>query len=226
MNADNVIEAQAVEVAEATSAAIEQHNAPIGDLNVWTNTALFDQTLRAANMLSKTSIVPQAYQGKPQDCFVALEMASRCGLSPLTVMQNLYVVQGKPSWSGQACMSLINACGKYKDVHHVYFGEKGTDKRGCKLVATKISDGSLVEGVEVTLEMAKSEGWTSKNGSKWRTMPELMLAYRASAFFARVNCPEALMGVLVEGEAEDISKDNAASASAGLTASIKSAIGK
>ena len=54
--------------------------------------------------------------------------------------------------------------------------------------------------------MAKDEGWYGKNGSKWKTMPELMLAYRASAFFARVHIPNSLMGCSVEGEAEDIVK--------------------
>ena len=55
--------------------------------------------------------------------------------------------------------------------------------------------------------MAKKEGWYSKSGSKWQTMPELMLAYRASAFFARVHVPEALMGISTAEENEDISKE-------------------
>ena len=61
--------------------------------------------------------------------------------------------------------------------------------------------------------MAKAEGWYSKpdkygnETSKWQTMPEQMLAYRAASFFARVYIPNALMGVSVEGESEDIAKD-------------------
>jgi hypothetical protein len=69
-----------------------------------------------------------------------------------------------------------------------------------------VSDCEIVKGVEVTIQMAKDEGWYSKAGSKWKTMPELMLAYRASAFFARVHIPQALMGVQVEGEVEDVTK--------------------
>lgn len=65
-----------------------------------------------------------------------------------------------------------------------------------------MSDGETVQGVEVTVSMAKAEGWTSN--PKWRNMPDLMLAYRASAFFARVYCPEALMGVQTYEEVEDI----------------------
>ena len=96
---------------------------------------------------------------------------------------------------------LINSCGKFKDVKHIYTGEKGTPNRGCYVTATRISDGSTVNGVEVTMQMAQAEGWTSN--SKWRNLPELMLAYRASAFFARVYCPEAMMGVQTTEEVYD-----------------------
>ena len=169
--------------------------------NVWQNKDQFNQLLRAAQMLSQTSIIPQNYQGKPQDCFLAIEMANRMGVSPIVVMQNMYVVKGKPSWAGQACTMLINSCGKFKDVKHIYTGEKGTPNRGCYVTATRISDGSTVNGVEVTMQMAQAEGWTSN--SKWRNLPELMLAYRASAFFARVYCPEAMMGVQTTEELYD-----------------------
>ena len=172
-----------------------------GMANVWQNKDQFNQLLRAAQMLSQTSIIPQNYQGKPQDCFLAIEMANRMGVSPIVVMQNMYVVKGKPSWAGQACTMLINSCGKFKDVKHIYTGEKGTPNRGCYVTATRISDGSTVNGVEVTMQMAQAEGWTSN--SKWRNLPELMLAYRASAFFARVYCPEAMMGVQTTEEVYD-----------------------
>ena len=169
--------------------------------NAWNDRTQFNQLLRAADMLSKTSIIPQTYQGKPQDCFVAIEMATRMGVSPMVVMQNMYVVKGKPSWAGQACTMLINSCGKFKDVKHIYTGQKGTPTRGCYVSAVRISDGKTVEGVEVTMSMAQAEGWLSN--PKWKNMPELMLAYRASAFFARVYCPEAMMGVQTTEEVYD-----------------------
>ncbi len=187
---------------EMSLAAVEKTTA-LATENVWNNKEQFNQLLRAAQMVSQTSIIPQTYQGKPQDCFVAIEMANRMGVSPMVVMQNMYVVKGKPSWSGQACTTLINACGKFKEVKHIYTGEKGTDTRGCYVKAIRIEDGEEVCGVEVTMQMAKSEGWTSN--SKWKNMPELMLAYRASAFFARVYCPEALMGAQTTEEIIDVS---------------------
>ena len=158
----------------------------------------FRESYKLASVFAKSSLVPQQYQGKTEDCAIAVDMAERMGVTPLMVMQNLYVVKGKPSWSGQACMSFIKA--KYGDAMPIYTGERGTDSRGC-YVRAKTSEGEIIEGTEVTIAMAKAEGWM--NNSKWKNMPEQMLAYRAAAFFARVYCPEILMGVQVEGEVED-----------------------
>lgn len=161
----------------------------------------FRSNYKVAQYLAKSNLIPQQYQGKTEDCAIALDMADRMGVSPLMVMQSLYVVKGKPSWSGQACMSFIKA--KYGDAEPIYTGQRGTDTRGCFVRVTK-PDGEVIEGAEVTIGMAKAEGWM--NNSKWKNMPELMLAYRAAAFFARVYCPEILMGVAVEGEVDDMQR--------------------
>lgn len=161
----------------------------------------FRQYFKMASELCKADIIPQAYKGKVADTAIAIDMANRMGVSLMMVMQSMYVVKGKPSWSGQACLSFIRA--KFTDVKVIYVGAKGTDDRGCYVKATD-KDGDVLEGTTVTMAMAKAEGWTSN--SKWRNMPEQMLAYRAASFFARVHCPETLMGVQVEGEVEDSSK--------------------
>lgn len=161
----------------------------------------FRQYFKMASELCKADIIPQAYKGKVADTAIAIDMANRMGVSPMMVMQSMFVVKGKPSWSGQACLSFIRA--KFTDVKVIYVGAKGTDDRGCYVKATD-KDGDVLEGTTVTMSMAKAEGWTSN--SKWRNMPEQMLAYRAASFFAKVHCPETLMGVQVEGEVEDSSK--------------------
>lgn len=170
-------------------------------MNVWQNKEAFEQTARVANMLSKSTIVPEQYRGKPEDCFIAVEMAARMNTSPIFIMQNLYVVKGKPTWAGQACMAMITSCGKFRNVRHVYTGVRGTEKRGCYVTAERIADGEVLQGTEVTIEMAKGEGWLSN--SKWKNMPEQMLGYRAASFFARMFCPEALMGLQTTEEIYD-----------------------
>ena len=195
-------------MSETTAVSVPQEQTlaevtPAYEVNVWNNKETFDQTARQAAMLAKSSIVPQNYQGKPEDCFLAICLARRMNVEPWTVMQNLNIVRGRPTWSGQACMSMIQGCGKFTDVRLVYTGNKGTENRGCYVEATRISDGEVVQGTEVTLAMARAEGWTSN--SKWKNMPEQMLGYRAASFFARLYCTDAMMGFQTIEEVEDVS---------------------
>lgn len=173
--------------------------------NIYSSAQAFNELFKIGSVMSKTQLVPDNYRNRPEDCTIAIDIANRNGMSPLSVMQNLYVVKGKPQWSGQACIAMITASKKYDHVKPVMVGERDTDDWGCYFKATDRSDGETVTGTLVTIRMAKEEGWYSKAGSKWQTMPEQMLQYRAAAFFARIHIPNALMGYKVEGEVEDIS---------------------
>lgn len=149
-------------------------------------------------MLASSSMVPVTYQNNPGSCFIALNTALRLRMDPLMIMQNLYVVQNRPSWSGQFAIALVNICPKFSATWFEYRNEEDFQK-GVRMCA-QLKTGQNVYGTWITPEMVKAEGW----GKKWQTMPEQMYKYRAAAFFARTNCPEALLGLSVEGEAEDI----------------------
>lgn len=174
--------------------------------NIYSSTKAFNELFKIGSVMSKTQLVPDNYRNRPEDCTIAIDIANRNGMSPLSVMQNLYVVKGKPQWSGQACIAMLKASKDFEHVKPVMVGERNTDDWGCYFKAIDKSDGEVVQGTLVTIKMAKDEGWYSKSGSKWQTMPEQMLQYRAAAFFARIYMPNALMGYRVEGEVEDISK--------------------
>ena len=158
----------------------------------------FEHAQRVAKALSSSNLIPQNYQGNIPNTLVALEMANRIGASPLMVMQNLHVIHGRPSWSSSFIIAALNSCGRFSALKFV------TDKAGCKAVATELATGELIEGPTVTLEMASAEGWATKAGSKWKTMPELMLRYRAAAFFGRLYAPDILMGMQTAEEAQDV----------------------
>ena len=167
--------------------------------NIWADKEALKQAWSIADFLSKSNLVPSDYRGESNkgNCLIAIDIAARLNLNPLMVMQTLYIVKGKPSWSGQMCISLVNACGRFTPLEFIY----NDTKTSCKAVAIRKSDGTKAEGAEITLEMAKKENW----GSKWNTMPEQMLAYRAGAFFARVHCPDVLMGIPTIEEMQDVS---------------------
>lgn len=164
------------------------------------------QTLqRMANMFTQSSIVPDTFRGSQNlgNACIALEMALRMQANPLMVMQNLYVVHGRPAWSAQFLIATMNKSGKFSALRYVFSGAQGSDDWGCRAVATELSSGQHLEGPLITIGLAKKEGWYSKNGSKWQSMPELMLRYRAASWFVRSYAPEIAMGLPEQGELED-----------------------
>lgn len=169
---------------------------------MWNNSKLFNTSYKLANFLSSSDLLPQAYQGKASNCLIAIDIANRMGISPMAVMQNSQVVRGKFSWSGSACKSMIDGCGRFKNSRYVRVGEPNTDSWGYRLEAED-KNGNIIRGVTVTIAMAKAEGWHSQN-PKWRSMPELMLKYRCAAFFMRTECAGLAMGFLTAEENEDV----------------------
>ena len=166
----------------------------------------FKSDWEIASQLAKSSIIPDNYKGHPENVIIAVGLANQMGLPPFTVMQNLAIIKGKTSWSGSFCKTLIERTGRFKNLELNYIGEKGKDSYGCYLSATRISDGKVINGPEVTMKMAKEEGWTSNK--KWLTLTDLMLAYRCQSFFCRIYCPEAMNGIYTSEEIEDVYGDN------------------
>lgn len=168
------------------------------------NLSTFSQNWDMAVQLSKSDIIPDNYKNKPQNVVIAIGLANQMQLDPFTVMQNLAIIKGKTSWSGSFCKTLIERTGKYKNLELNYVGEKGKDSYGCYLSAVRVSDGKVINGPTVTMQMAKAEKWTSNN--KWLTLTDLMLAYRCQSFFCRLYVPEAMNGIYTSDEIEEISE--------------------
>ena len=189
-------------VASSNNSAVTAHaGQAVAQSSFFTNLEAFEAGQRVCKMLSSSSLVPTIYQGNVANTFIALEMATRTGSSPLAVMQNLYIVHGRPGWSAQFVIAALNSCGKFSPLRFEMTGEG--DKRTCKAWAVEHGTGERLEGPPVSVEMAKAEGWYGKNGSKWQTMPELMLRYRAATFFGRLYAPDILMGMRTSEELQD-----------------------
>ena len=164
------------------------------------DTRKFELLQREAKLLSASSLVPKQYQGNIADVVVAMNMARRMNADPLMVMQSLHIIHGKPGWSAQFLIASFNACGKFGAVYY----EFSDDKSECTAKTVEIATGREIAGPTVSLEMAKAEGWATKTGSKWKTMPELMLRYRAAAFLIRTTAPEIGLGLYTTDELRDI----------------------
>lgn len=164
----------------------------------------FEALQRAAKLLASSSLVPEQYRNNVPNAVIAMNMALRLRADPLMVAQNLYVVHGRPGWSAQFYISAFNSCGRFSPIRYRFIGEKGKDTWGCVAWAKELATGEIVEGSEVTIALAKAENWYGKNGSKWQTMPQQMLMYRAASFLVRTVAPEITMGIRTVDELEDI----------------------
>ena len=171
----------------------------------------FENAQRIAGALSQSTLVPQDYKNNVANCMIALEMSQRVNANPMAVMQNLYIIHGRPSWSSQFIIGMINGCGRFSPMRfEMIGGPKDEDKWGCRAYTTDLATGEKLEGPWTSIQMAKAEGWYQKKGSKWQTMPDLMLRYRAAAFFGRLYAPDLLMGMSSDEESRDITASRAA----------------
>lgn len=191
-----------VKVEEKSEVAAHSNKVTDYSLGIFGTSDNFIMAMQMAKALAESTIVPQTYQKNPSNCLIAIEQAQRMHISPLMVMQNLYPIQGRPSWSSKFLIASINASGKF-DVELQYDETKDKDGKPYSCVAWTMKNGRRVEGMEVNMQMAKDEKWLDRNGSKWKTMPQLMLRYRAASFFSSLNCPELTMGIYTKEEIED-----------------------
>jgi hypothetical protein len=164
----------------------------------------FELAQRAAKLLASSTLVPKEYQGNLPNCVVALNMAQRTGADPLMIMQNLVVVHGRPTWSAQFLIAAFNQSSKFSSLRYEWQGTEGKDDWGCRAWAVEKSTGETIRGSWVTVGMSKKEGWFNRNGSKWQTMPQQMLMYRAASWFVRAYAPELAMGLQTAEEIRDV----------------------
>lgn len=164
----------------------------------------FELLQRAAKLLATSTIVPKDYQGNLPNCVIALNMANRIGADALMVMQNLVIVHGRPTWSSQFLISTVNTCGRFTALRYEFLGTKGNDDWGCRAWAIEKATGEKLIGTDISIALAKKEGWYSKNGSKWQTMPQQMLMYRAGSWWTRAYAPELSMGLHTVEEIRDV----------------------
>ena len=158
-----------------------------------------------AQYLAQSDLLPAQFKGRPENVLIAGEIAeqlssSRKNLSTFSVMQNLYVVKGKTALSSKFMIALANSSGVCDEP--IQFEVDRSDAKNLSVRAFTKIRGREVDFV-VDMAMARAEGWTSN--PKYKTLPELMLRYRAASFLIRTSMPEVTMGLTDdEGTSEPI----------------------
>lgn len=164
----------------------------------------FELAQRAAKCLASSSLVPREYQGNLSNCIIALNMAQRIGADPLQVMQSLYLVHGRPTWSAQFLIATFNQCGRFQSIRYEWRGKKGDKDWGCRAYALEKSSGERIESAWIDWALVESEGWNKRSGNKWLSMPEQMFMYRSAAWLVRAYAPELSMGLQTSEEIHDV----------------------
>ena len=162
----------------------------------------FEHAQRVAQMLVTSTMIPEHFQNNLGNCLIALNLAERFMADPFMVMQNVYIVHGKPGLEAKLVIALVNQCGKFSPLQYRFTRNADGKATACTAYATHKETEEVLEQT-VTWKMVQAEGWHSKKGSKWLTMPELMFQYRSAAFFARVYCPEVILGMQTVDEIFD-----------------------
>jgi len=163
------------------------------------------EAMEFSKMISQSGMVPGAYKGKPQDVLVAIQWGYELGLQPLQALQNIAVINGKPSVYGDAALALVKNDPRCAGVKEWIDGE-GDNKVAHCLVKRRYAE--EMEETERTFSVAdakKARLW-GKQGP-WTNYAERMLAMRARGFALRDAFPDALKGVITAEEAQDYPVD-------------------
>lgn len=159
-----------------------------------------DKLMKYAELFASSTIVPDHYRGKKGDIFVAVQSAWRMNLDPMAVMQGTYVVHGKLGMTSAFAISLANTSGLIESGISYDIDGQGNDLR-VTAKATMKANGEEIS-YSIGMREAIAEGWT-KNG-KYKTMPELMLRYRAATLLIRTHIPQVLNGMHMVEEIQDV----------------------
>ena len=157
------------------------------------------EAIQFSEMLASSQMVPKQYQGKPQDIMVCVQWGMELGLAPLQALQNIAVINGKPSVYGDAAMALVQASPLCEGVEEFIEGE-GTQNPVAVCVAHR--KGRKPVRSTFSVEDAKRAGLWGKQGP-WQAYPKRMLAMRARGFALRDAFPDVLKGLITAEEAQD-----------------------
>lgn len=152
------------------------------------------EAMEFAGLLAKSDIVPKDYQGKPGNVLVAIQWGMEIGLQPMQAMQNIAVINGRPSIWGDAMIALVRACTAFE-----YINETQTDKEATCVIKRK----GEPEAVRTfSMDDAKRAGLTGKSGP-WTQYPKRMMQMRARSWALRDVFPDVLKGMICAEEALD-----------------------
>jgi hypothetical protein len=161
--------------------------------------ATLGEAMEFSKMLAESNMVPKAYQNKPGDIMVCVQWGMELGLAPLQAMQNIAVINGKPSVWGDALIAMVQASPVCEDIEEWIEGE-GTPNPVAICIAKR--KGRKPVTAKFSVDDARRAGLWGKQGP-WTQYPQRMLKMRARGFALRDAFPDVLKGMITAEEAQD-----------------------
>lgn len=165
--------------------------------------ATLGEAMEFSKMLADSNMVPKAYQNKPGDIMVCVQWGMELGLAPLQAMQNIAVINGKPSVWGDALIAMVQASPVCEDIEEWIEGE-GTPNPVAICIAKR--KGRKPVTAKFSVDDARRAGLWGKQGP-WTQYPQRMLKMRARGFALRDAFPDVLKGMITAEEAQDYPAD-------------------
>lgn len=160
----------------------------------------FEEAMRFSQMLAKSTMVPKDFQNRPENVLVAVQWGRELGLGPLQALQNIAVINGRPSVWGDAMLALVRGSGLCEYIRETVEGEGDAMLATCR---TKRRDDPHEVVSTFSAADAKAAGLWGKQGP-WQQYRSRMLKLRARGFALRDAYPDVLRGVISAEEARDM----------------------
>lgn len=161
----------------------------------------YDELERFAVWAAKSDFVPEAYQNKPHNIMIAIQMGSEVGLAPLAAIQNIAVIGGRPTIWGDAMLGVVRASGLLEHISETIIGAGDSRKAVC--VVRRVGDTEDIVGEFSVADAKQARLWTK---GIWQSYPDRMLKMRARGFALRDAFPDVLKGLISYEEARDYSQ--------------------
>lgn len=154
----------------------------------------FEQAEKYAQMIARSSFCPPGFKGNPGDVLIAVQMGNELGLKPIQALQNIAVINGKPSIYGDAMLALVKSHPDFE-----WLKEEGNELEATCIIKRR---GEPEYKAIFTRKDAETAGLWGKAGP-WKAYPKRMLQMRARGFACRDAFPDALKGFISAEEAQD-----------------------
>lgn len=205
---------------DSTALTTTQPAAAPGALSFLHDGAAFEHLWRVAKAFSMSGMVPAHFQGKPESCMVALMYAQQLGEHPMVMFQEVTVINGRPGTSARFAIARANKSGLLAGP--ITWKARGQGE-SLEVQASAVLAGTGEEiAATVSMREAVADGWT--RNSKYKSIPEQMLRWRAATRLINLYLPEVLFGLGVKDEIEAVNVRNVSHAGHGIVSELNEKI--